>query len=681
MENNEIKVSVIVPVYNVQEYIEECVNSLVQQTLSDIEILLIDDGSTDGSEDICDRYAENYKNIRVIHKENGGLGSARNVGLTNAKGKYVYFIDSDDFLDVDALHCLYQEAEKDCLDVILFSAECFSDDENIEFNANQYIRTAFLDMVKCGRELFLKLYAVKEYYVAIPLRFYKREFLINNAFLFPEGIIHEDEVFGYLSLWKAERAKCMPDAFYKRRYRKGSIITSARAYKSAMGCFYTWQKLMEFYVQADIKDAEKKSVLRFINGFIYKIMKFYFQSFTKVEKHDFKKIAKNIREELYFSEVSFDFKLFFVSPTLYKIYEKLMHMKQKPYEIKREVQMKLVYYLAILQLFIVHNFCKDKSAVILIGTPTHGNLGDQAIVYAQRKFFKRFKSKMNIVEITSQQYLSCKERFQETVSPQDLIIIDGGGSMGTLWIKNEYRFRDVVERFPKNRVFILPQTVYFSQDDLGKSELKKSMDIYSNHKNLVIFCRDEDSYNFVKGTFTENKSYYMPDMVLSVCPELKKIGERSGVLFCLREDKEGIVDKSTCDSITDYLAGKGIIVKKTSTIIDRYVTRFSRKKELQRKWEEFSRAKLVITDRLHAMIFCAITKTPCIALDNISHKVKGGYDWIKSLPYIHFWDQEIPSKEQIENILHTVYKEVELDIKGKYDELQCIIERGNMNDE
>ena len=127
-EINDYKVSVIVPVYNVEDYLEECVNSLVGQTLEDIEILLIDDGSTDLSGVMCDGYAEKYPNVSVIHKTNGGLGDARNVGTRVAKGKYIYFIDSDDLLEKCALQYLYDEAEKKYLDVVLFSAECFTDE-------------------------------------------------------------------------------------------------------------------------------------------------------------------------------------------------------------------------------------------------------------------------------------------------------------------------------------------------------------------------------------------------------------------------------------------------------------------------------------------------------------------------------------------------------------------------
>ena len=182
---SEIKVSVIVPVYNVEKYLEECVDSLIGQTLKEIEILLIDDGSTDSSGDICDRYAQQYDNIHVIHKENEGQGKARNIGLLRVHGKYVYYMDSDDLLEKDSLHFLYDEAERKQLDVILFSAECFSDETDIEFDKISYQRTHFLNEAMSGEMLFAKIFSVNEYYCSIPMRLYNRKYLIDNKFEFP----------------------------------------------------------------------------------------------------------------------------------------------------------------------------------------------------------------------------------------------------------------------------------------------------------------------------------------------------------------------------------------------------------------------------------------------------------------------------------------------------------------
>ncbi|MBO5907605.1 MAG: glycosyltransferase [Clostridia bacterium] len=115
------KVTIIVPVYNTKRYLEECVRSLVAQTYRDIEILLVDDGSNDGSGDLCDTIAAGDERIRVIHKENGGAATARNLGIDEAAGEYVMFIDSDDWLDTDAVESLMQYADENDTDVLRFN--------------------------------------------------------------------------------------------------------------------------------------------------------------------------------------------------------------------------------------------------------------------------------------------------------------------------------------------------------------------------------------------------------------------------------------------------------------------------------------------------------------------------------------------------------------------------------
>lgn len=316
----EIKVSVIVPVYNVEDYLEECVDSLVGQTLKEIEILLIDDGSTDSSGAMCDSYAQKYGNVSVIHKTNGGLGDARNVGFSAAKGKYVYFIDSDDFLELGALQFLYEEAENKQLDIILFSAESFSDEEEIRFNPDEYKRTKFLNEVKSGKEMFINLYSAREYYASIPLRFYNREFFEKNGYKFPD-IIHEDEFPGFLSLIEAERAECVEYKFYKRRFRKGSIMTSEKAYKSAIGYVYTWNELMGICQKFELK--KQNEYIKFIMSFLSLIRNLYVSSFDKNDRKRFKKVRYEICKVLGtdIKKIDRSTRWFLKSPILYMIYK------------------------------------------------------------------------------------------------------------------------------------------------------------------------------------------------------------------------------------------------------------------------------------------------------------------------------------------------------------------------
>ena len=122
---DQIKVSIIIPIYNVEEYLEECLKSAVNQSLQEIEIICVNDGTPDNSMDIVKRYAAADHRIVIVEKENGGLSSARNAGLQAAKGEYVYFLDSDDYILENAMEVLYGQASKDALDNIYFDAESF----------------------------------------------------------------------------------------------------------------------------------------------------------------------------------------------------------------------------------------------------------------------------------------------------------------------------------------------------------------------------------------------------------------------------------------------------------------------------------------------------------------------------------------------------------------------------
>ena len=112
-----MKISVIVPVYNVEKYLTKCVDSIMNQTYKDLEIILVDDGSTDNSGKICDEYVKKDKRFKVIHKKNGGLSDARNVGIKNSTGEYLSFIDSDDYIDNDMIECLYNACIKNNADI------------------------------------------------------------------------------------------------------------------------------------------------------------------------------------------------------------------------------------------------------------------------------------------------------------------------------------------------------------------------------------------------------------------------------------------------------------------------------------------------------------------------------------------------------------------------------------
>jgi glycosyltransferase involved in cell wall biosynthesis len=267
-----MKVSIIIPVYNVEEYLQECLNSAVNQTLEDIEIICINDGSTDSSLEILNKYKDRCFNIKIINQENKGLSATRNVGIRNAKGKYIYFLDSDDYIDLDSMRICYEESEKFSLDILTFDAECFYDKDyiGIEMNEN-YSRLNLLDEnVMNGKEFYIQSNKKKCYKAPVWLNFYKTEFIRTTELFFTEGILHEDEIHTCQALLAANRVKYISNKFFKRRFRNDSIMTSKPNIKRVDGNFMVVKKLYEIYIEyKESKNIDLLNILKeSINTFI-----------------------------------------------------------------------------------------------------------------------------------------------------------------------------------------------------------------------------------------------------------------------------------------------------------------------------------------------------------------------------------------------------------------------------
>lgn len=215
-------VSVIIPVYNVEKYLRKCVDSVLCQTYSDLEIILVDDGSPDRCGEICEEYALKDSRISVIHKKNGGLSDARNAGLKAAAGEYIYFLDSDDYLRNDAIGELIGCIEKEKADMVCFSAKSFSDsgvpvpdDEKMNYS----YETA------SGAEILVKRFENVDWYGAVPLFFYRADFLKREKLHFIKGLLYEDLMFsGTTCLRECRVAALNKQLYYYRRMRSGSIM-------------------------------------------------------------------------------------------------------------------------------------------------------------------------------------------------------------------------------------------------------------------------------------------------------------------------------------------------------------------------------------------------------------------------------------------------------------------------
>ena len=345
--------------------------------------------------------------------------------------------------------------------------------------------------------------------------------------------------------------------------------------------------------------------------------------------------------------------------------------KLKPSHIKAFIKNKQYKYSLDKQ----YKIYKNKKKFVLIGTPEHGNLGDHAITIAQYSILKDNFNDYDFVELTLNEYFEKIEFIKKYIDKEDVIIINGGGNFGNQYLFNENIRRDVIERFPNNKIILFPQTIYFTKDDKGNKELEKSKEIYNKHKKLILVAREKKSYELMKKDFNKCKIMITPDIVLYLNECVNDIN-RSGALFCLRNDLEGKISLKEKEFILKQLKKNFHKVNVTDTIIDNHINKKERKEILKEKLNEFSKSELVITDRIHGMVFAAITATPCIALSNYNYKVKGTYEWIKKLNYIKFTDDIERISELIDELKHlnnNIYDNSEL-MKYYNEIIKCIVE-------
>lgn len=220
-------VSIIIPCYNQQEYLKECVEHAVAQTYKAVEILLVDDGSTDGTPEQCDWYAEKYENVKVLHKENGGLSSARNCGLDYAKGQWILFCDCDDFLQKKAAEELIQAVSKlEKCDFIFFDAVAFRGRLSRETSSKEYVRKIRYSGVLDGIEVLGGLIKRNEMSPSVCLHMYNKDFLDQYNIRFFNGILHEDILFTFYAFMHAKYVARIRKCYYYRRIHGGTITTT-----------------------------------------------------------------------------------------------------------------------------------------------------------------------------------------------------------------------------------------------------------------------------------------------------------------------------------------------------------------------------------------------------------------------------------------------------------------------
>lgn len=233
-------VSVIIPVYNTAKYLKESIGSIMNQTINDIEIIIVNDCSTDDSENIINELALRDNRISYYSfNQNQGQSVARNEALKYARGKYIYFMDSDDFLDADALERCFHRCIDNKLDFLFFDGETFCDDGQVGVSWD-YRRTEGYDenVIYDGIKLFEDMLECRTYRASPCLMLISRTHLKKLQLSFYPGIIHEDELFTALLYMQSSRIGCLKQSFFKRRVRPQSTITRRYSIRNVR-CYLT----------------------------------------------------------------------------------------------------------------------------------------------------------------------------------------------------------------------------------------------------------------------------------------------------------------------------------------------------------------------------------------------------------------------------------------------------------
>lgn len=277
----------------------------------------------------------------------------------------------------------------------------------------------------------------------------------------------------------------------------------------------------------------------------------------------------------------------------------------------------------------------NRKKTFLFLAADYGNLGDVAITYAQTKFLE--DQGYQVIEIPISKTAEGIWWVKKYIQPNDIVTLIGGGNMGDLYEQIETLRQLVIEQFPAHKIISFPQTFDFSESQHGQKWLSKARKTYQGHNRLTLTAREQVSFELMKKNFSRNNVIKTPDIVLTL-KDVISPSPREGAVICLRDDKEKSINNTTSQKIIDVLNlyfDQDIRYRDTH-INENNMSIETRVKALNDIWQTFGKAKIVVTDRLHGMIFAYITQTPCIVFTNNNHKIKGTYQWIKDCGYIKF---------------------------------------------
>lgn len=639
-------VSVIIPIYKVSEYLDVCVQSARSQTYRNLEIILVDDGSPDDCPQKCDEWAERDVRIKVIHKKNGGLSDARNAGLDVATGKYIYFLDGDDAIKPDLIETVVPYLESG-VDLVAFNWERVYPDGKVKPCLHE-LGTYNLSLDNRVSFYFDTLLSYKIGWEAWS-RIFRRDLIEAHQLRFADNrrIFAEDLFFSLCYCAHAKTVVSIPESLYCYSVRETSIMGQNQTKLNAGRMNELGKAVLQHFKKsedcADLIDAFPAMHCLIIDNVASKEMYADIVAYRK-------KLLADINDWDFYSSTM---KQLCKKPKyLYRVFSNsvvaerlsiIRYCLDNNYTALR-IRNKVIYQLSNIIDAAGKNSAdvkieqvkirQQKKKLFLIGTEEYGNIGDNQINESTVAFLIKALPDYTLYEITALEWGAKKEFWKKCISKKDLIAFAGGGNFGDTYPGAHELRAEVIRLFPKNYKIVFPQTIYYSDTDVGRNTLARDKALFTMNHNITIVAREQGSYETAKKEFA-CPVILAPDIVLST--EVKPTdAERSGILLCMRSDKEKVMADTERTRLENICCATGLEVSYTDLQLDYNVKKAYRRTIIDQKFQHFKDSRIVITDRLHGMIFAAITGTPCIVFSNFNHKVRGTYEWIQHLPYIRY---------------------------------------------
>ncbi len=611
-------VSVIIPVLNRDIHLDKCVKSVLSQTYSDLEILLINYLPAKDALLLSDAYKANSR-IKIISaagyvsvNDSAGLLMT---GIQQAKGEYVLFVNGSDWILDTMTKSLVACAENYRSDVVLCGYYCIKDersllnhfsDRDISLTKKELI--SFLhDETGIRNHLFNKLWR-RELFTALHNTQRNIDFIALTYQALNEAVrITLTSYIGYF--FTGTRERIFIEAFERKKFWEPVLSD----YRSVL-LYDTFISAREILLQT------KAHTLGFAKRAV----------FIKEAKTCIRKCAGYLNNENIISHELKRSSLFLANfRILYKGYK--FFGNHFPYiRSCLKIPFFLRYLINCATIKIKEPEEHPHPDIYLIGTPGHKNLGDHAITQATIEYFRNIAPKCKMIEVPESSFHEWIIHSKNTFYANDLIIFQGGGNIGDL-----YPFVDEIRNlglryFLKLRKIILPQTIYISDSKEGNRKRKQLSKLYKRLEHIHYFARDEASCNQFNCLGLTEKASLCADMVLHLHTD-RHNGKRKGALLCLRSDTEGILRTEELLYILTLVQKEYAQVLISDTCSPVNIGQDKRERLLKEKLSIFCTREMVITDRLHGMLFAVITNTPCIVLPNFNHKVSGVYEMIK--PY------------------------------------------------